>query len=102
VENSASAQLERLGCGAGENGKCDVGLRFFVDTIPDNLRGEFRALTTSKRRIVGVYVDRNGGWVNRGRLDFLKMLVIPSHKKIGVNRERTGRGFGPSVPHPSG
>lgn len=68
MENPASAQLERLGCGAGKDGKCDVGLCFFVDTIPDNLRSEFRALTTGERRVVGVYVDRDGRRVDRGRL----------------------------------
>ena len=70
MENPTSAQFERFGGGARKDGKCHIGFCFFVDTIPDDLRGEFRALTTSERRVVGVYVDRNGGWVDRRRLKF--------------------------------
>jgi len=70
MENPSSAQFERLGGGAGKNGKRDVGFCFFVDTVTDDLRGEFRALTTGKRRVVGVYVNRDGGRIDRRRLKF--------------------------------
>jgi len=70
VENPSSAQFERLGGGAGKDGKCHIGLCFFVDTVTDDLRGEFRALTTSERRVVGVYVNRNCGRIDRRRLKF--------------------------------
>ena len=70
VENPSSAQFERLGGGAGKDGKCHIGLCFFVDTVTDDLRGEFRALTTSERRVVGVYVNRDGGGVDWRRLKF--------------------------------
>lgn len=70
VQDSSSAQFERLRCGTWENGERDVGLRFFVDTIPDDLRGEFRALTTGERRVVSMYMDRDGGRVDWRRLEF--------------------------------
>jgi len=57
MENAPSTQLEGLGCGTREDGKRDIGLGFFVDTIPDELRGEFRAFSPGKRRVISVYVD---------------------------------------------
>jgi hypothetical protein len=57
MENTSSTQLERLGGGTRENGKCDVGLGFFVDTIPDELRGKFCTLSPGERRVISVYMD---------------------------------------------